>query len=55
MICQVIGTQSEHVLQILKQAGIDYTMQGDEFHDVSVPKHKRQQAVDVGVCLNPVT
>jgi rhodanese-related sulfurtransferase len=47
VICQVIGTQSEHLSQILKQAGIDCTIQGDEFHDVLVPKHKQQEAVDV--------
>ena len=47
VICQVIGAHSEHVSQILKQAGIDCTIQGDEFHDVSVPKHKKDEAVDV--------
>lgn len=47
VICQVIGSQSERLTQILKQAGITCKAQGDEFHDISVPINNKQEAVEL--------
>ncbi len=47
VIGQVIGTQSERVVQALEKADIDCMVQGDEFHDISVPMHRRQEAVGI--------
>jgi len=47
VIGQVIGTQSERVSQTLQQAGINCMLQGDEFHEISVPKNNKQEAVGV--------
>ncbi|MFO0941002.1 MAG: hypothetical protein U0930_09555 [Pirellulales bacterium] len=47
VIGQVIGTQNERVSNILKQAGIDCMLQGDEFHEILVPKHSKQRAVEL--------
>lgn len=47
VIGQVICTQSDRVSQTLKQAGIECIVQGDEFHDISVPRDRREEAVRV--------
>jgi hypothetical protein len=47
VIGQVIGTQSELVSHTLQQAGIDCTVQGDEFHEISVAKHDEREAVEI--------
>ncbi len=42
---QVIGTHSERVSFCLEKAGIDCIVHGDEFHEILVPEHNKQEAI----------
>lgn len=47
VIGQVIGTHGERVSGILRQAGVSCIVQGDEFHEIAVPRDNRQEAIGV--------